>query len=298
MEGLPDCFTPLGWRYLFLLGKALRNTLHPEAADGDYSPAELRRARNAIRTVQAEFSEQLEAARHASPTFEVEETVLRTFLVKPQPRIIAKFLRANSRPAHTVLDEDGLLSMAFLISELVQQGVPGDLIECGVFRGGASIFMKGVLATLEVQDRTLWLADSFQGLPVPDGDNLRDAVVYAYLRELGAFAVTQYEVASNFATYELLDEKVRFLPGWFQDTLPSFEGRLALLRADGDWYESTRTVLESLYDKVSPGGFVIIDDYNPIFGAWDAVNEFRAERGIQAPMIQVNHGIHYWQKPV
>lgn len=296
MEGLPDCYSPLGWRYLFLLSSALRGAHYRDEEDEKFSPAELRRARNAIRTVQSEFAEELAAARRAPPTFEVEESVLRTILLDPTPNVIAKFLRNNSRPAHTLLSEDALLSMAFLISDVVKDEVPGDLMECGVFRGGASIFMKGVLATLGVRDRKLYLADSFQGLPDPDRANLRDAIVHAYLKELGSFAVTRQEVAQNFVSYDLMDQNVLFMPGWFQDTLPGFQGQLAVLRADGDWYESTRTVLESLYDRVSPGGFVIIDDYSPLFGAFDAVNEFRAERGIESPLIQVKKAVHYWRK--
>jgi hypothetical protein len=138
------------------------------------------------------------------------------------------------------------------------------------------------------------VVDSFQGLPKPE--RLVDAVLHAFLRESGSFAVSAGEVKANFERFGLLDEGVCFVPGWFADSLPAWQGQLALLRLDGDWYESTLTALECLYDKVSWGGFIIIDDYNPVIGAYAAVNDFRAARAIEDPIQRVNHQVHFWRK--
>ena len=140
------------------------------------------------------------------------------------------------------------------IERLVAEDVPGDLIETGVWRGGASIFMRGALEAYGDRERTVWVADSFQGLPKPDGERYpRDEGDSLWrFREL---AVPVEEVRRNFERFGLLDDRVRFLVGWFRDTLPNAPvERLALIRLDGDMYESTAVALESLYPKLSPGG--------------------------------------------
>lgn len=189
------------------------------------------------------------------------------------------------------------------IEDVLARGVPGDLMEAGVWRGGATIFMRGVLKVHGVEDRCVWAADSFQGLPQPDpvrfpkeaaahqGPVMRDAFKH--------LAAGLAEVKGNFARYGLLDAQVRFLPGWFNDTLPDAPvQRLAVLRVDGDYYESTRACLEHLYDKLSPGGYLIVDDYGE--DDWTycraAVDDFRAARGIREPMVQVDRSCWYWQR--
>ena len=189
------------------------------------------------------------------------------------------------------------------ILDVLERGVPGDLIETGVWRGGATIFMRGVLRACGVTDRTVWVADSFEGLPEPDPERFpvearvhRGPVMTKALKHL---AVELDEVVRNFRAYGLLDRQVRFLKGWFRDTLPSAPIRaLAVLRLDGDYYESTRDALVHLYDRVSPGGYVIVDDYGE--DAWtycrQAVDEFRRERGIGEAMVAVDSRCYYWRK--
>ena len=105
-------------------------------------------------------------------------------------------------------------------------------------------------------------------------------------------------VKANFDRFDLLDARVEFLPGWFKDTLPDAGiGQIALLRADGDLYESTIQILDNLYDKVAPGGFVIIDDYKSWPPCKKAVDEFRARHGIDAPIHDVDWTGVYWIKP-
>ena len=189
------------------------------------------------------------------------------------------------------------------IEDVVQRGVPGDLVETGVWRGGAVIFMRALLRVLEVTDRLVWAADSFEGLPKPDPTK--------YPREHKAYksaAMTKYyhhlaasldEVKRNFAAYGMLDDQVKFLKGWFKDTLPSAPiDAIAVLRLDGDYYESTRDALTALYDRVSPGGYVIIDDYGEDMWTYcrQAVDEFRRERGITDPLMSVDKPCSYWRK--
>jgi O-methyltransferase len=194
-------------------------------------------------------------------------------------------------------------NMAFCIESILSERIPGDLIEAGVWRGGAAIFMRGVLKAHGVTDRAVWAADSYEGLPVPDAEKFplearvqSGPVIQKSYRNL---AVGLDEVKRNFAAYGLLDDQVKFLKGWFKDTLPGAPvSALSLIRLDGDFYESTRDGLNALYDRLSVGGYVIIDDYGE--DTWTycrkAVDEFRTERKIQDPLVPVDSKCTYWRR--
>jgi hypothetical protein len=176
---------------------------------------------------------------------------------------------------------------------VLQQGVPGDFMETGVWRGGACIMMRAVLHAYGVTDRRVIAADSFTGFPKPSSE--ADATFY--LHEFRDFAVPLEAARAAFARYGLLDDQVVFLKGLFKDTLPTAPVEaLALLRLDGDMYESTRDGLVNLYGKLSPGGTLIADDYFLFDAQRKAVDEFRAERGIADPIIQIDHYGGYWIK--
>jgi len=189
------------------------------------------------------------------------------------------------------------------IEDVITNDVPGDLLEAGVWRGGTAVFMRAALAAHNCEDRRLWVADSFEGLPKPD-PALHPIEAKAHESKLMKdvyhhFAVSLDEVQSNFSRLGLLDARVRFLKGWFKDTLPSAPiERLSVIRLDGDYYESTMTCLSSLYDKLSPGGYMVIDDYAQ--DDWthcrDAVDEFRSARNITEPLVRVDSTCHYWQR--
>lgn len=190
-----------------------------------------------------------------------------------------------------------LRNLRRLAQQVVVEGVPGDFIETGVWRGGACILMRSVLKAYGLSDRRVFVADSFEGLPPPNpGSYPADAGdVHFQFEEL---AVSIDQVKANFAKYDLLDEQVVFLKGWFKDTLPTAPiEQLAILRLDGDMYESTMDALRNLYDKVSPGGFVIVDDYGCVAGCRLAVTDFRRERGIADPIIDIDGWGVYWRKP-
>lgn len=192
----------------------------------------------------------------------------------------------------------GLKRMANIrscVEQALADSVPGDLIETGVWRGGACIFMRAVLKAHGAQDRKVWVADSFQGLPEFDGRYAAD--IGDQFHSFGELAISVDEVKDNFRRYDLLDDQVEFLVGWFADTLPTAPiEQLALLRLDGDMYASTMDALDALYDKVSPGGFVIVDDYGAVPACEKAVHDFRDARGITDPIQEVDWTAAFWRK--
>ena len=197
--------------------------------------------------------------------------------------------------AETMIGLKRLDNLEFCVADVVRRGVPGDLIETGVWRGGATIFMRAVLEAYGDPDRVVWVADSFQGLP--EADPSRQTDVEDALWQYSELAVSLEEVRGNFERYGLLDERVRFLPGWFDKTLPAAPiERLSVMRLDGDMYDSTMVALESLYPKLSTGGFTIIDDYGAIRGCKEAVDEFRTRQGIEDPMYTIDWTGTFWRK--
>lgn len=200
-------------------------------------------------------------------------------------------------PAHsqTMIGTVRMRNIRYLLEKIIENGVPGDVIETGVWRGGACIYMRAILLAHNQTERLVWVADSFAGLPVADEERypLDSGDVH---HTFGELAVPLEKVQANFARYGVLDDNVRFLKGWFEDTLPSAPiERLALLRLDGDMYSSTIQTLDALYHKVSPGGVVIIDDYI-LPACRKAVDEFRAKHGIREAMQEVDGAAVFWQK--
>jgi hypothetical protein len=182
-----------------------------------------------------------------------------------------------------------------LIEEILNDGIPGYLIETGVWRGGATIYMRAILEVHAVTDRIVWVADSFRGLPEPDAERFAaDANdTHHTHREL---AVSADQVRANFQRFGLLDDQVRLLEGWFKDTLFTAPiQRVALMRLDGDMYESTWQALEALYHKVSPGGFIIVDDYI-LPACAKAVDDWRLSHGSNEPLHEVDGAAVYWRK--
>jgi hypothetical protein len=189
------------------------------------------------------------------------------------------------------------------IQEVIEKRIPGDLIETGVWRGGSTIFMRAALNAFGAHDRTVWVADSFEGLPEPDAEKYPlEAKAYqgvVQTKVMNHLAVDEVDVKRNFERFNLLGENVRFLKGWFKDTLPTAPiKQLAILRLDGDHFESTMDALTALYERVSIGGFVIVDDYGEESWTYckQAVDQFRASRSISSPLVRVDPSCYYWQR--
>jgi O-methyltransferase len=197
--------------------------------------------------------------------------------------------------SHTMVGRKRLDNIQNCLARIKKDKVPGDVAETGVWRGGASIFMKGCLSAWGMEDRKVWVADSFEGLPVPS--RAEDAGYDFSATKVPILAISLEDVQENFRRYDLLDDKVKFLKGWFRDTLHVAPiSQLALLRLDGDLYESTMDGLKALYEKVSPGGFIIVDDFNDFEPCRRAVVEFREQHGITDPIELIDWAGAFWRK--
>jgi O-methyltransferase len=181
------------------------------------------------------------------------------------------------------------------VETVVADGVEGDLIEAGAWRGGASILVRATLDSLGATDRCLYVADSFGGFPAPDTENFpvdaeRD------LHTVDFLAVGLEEVSGHFSRLGVSDG-VEFVPGLFQDTMASLAGhRWSLVRLDGDTYESTWLTLEALYPGLSEGGFLLVDDYKLIDECRRAVDDYRAQHGIEDPIEEVDWNGVRWRR--
>jgi O-methyltransferase len=191
--------------------------------------------------------------------------------------------------AETMIGMQRLTSLQHCVETALADDIPGDLVECGVWRGGASILMRGVLAAYGDETRRVWLADSFEGLPVPDPEKFKADKGLRFDRFKPVMAVSVEQVKANFERYGLLDDQVCFIPGWFRDTLHDAPiDRISVLRLDCDLYESTIQALDGLYPRLSPGGFCIIDDYHEIEACRQAVADYRAKHGVTAEILEID----------
>jgi len=217
-------------------------------------------------------------------------------LVHLRPSDVSDYLestheaRSREEDAETMVGVKQLDQMQACIVDIIRKNVPGDVLEAGVWRGGMSIFMRGVLKVVGDRRRT-WVADSFEGLPDPE----KQHNVFGWRQ--GDMAVSLEQVKSNFARYGLLDEQVVFLQGFFHETLPTAPIKnLSVLRADADLYESTRDILIHLYPKLSVGGYAIFDDYQNLKDCRLAIDEYRLDHQITDPIIPIDKRAVYWVK--
>ena len=175
--------------------------------------------------------------------------------------------------AHTMIGKKRMANLRMAASDVIEKNIPGDMVETGVWRGGACIYMRAILKAYGDTTRRVFVCDSFAGLPEPDETYEADKGDTHHTVEVLAVSVDQ--VKANFEAYGLLDEQVQFLVGWFKDTLPKAPiEAVSVLRLDGDMYESTMDGLAALYQKVSPGGYVIVDDYHAVPGCKAAVHDY------------------------
>lgn len=270
---MPTTATDAGQLYLDLMKRALTNGIYGDAA--------------------------LQPERRGGPRRRAWEKLKAWWGFTPPTEPFDSCRRAEGRDvpavAHTMIGLDRLDNLQDCLEQIIQDDVPGDCIETGVWRGGASIFMRAVLKAHGIVDRTVWVADSFAGLPPPNAEYPRDA--RSRLHECPQLAISLAEVQANFERYGLLDHHVRFLKGWFCDTLPRAPiESLALMRLDGDMYQSTWDALDALYPRLSVGGFVVVDDYGALPACAHAVHDYRARHGIIDTIHTIDWSGVYWRR--
>ena len=204
---------------------------------------------------------------------------------------------------YSLIGSPGLEHTHDLAQDLVQRKIEGSFVECGVAQGGCAALISMVAAG-EGLGRSCWFFDSFEGLPDPTNQDFSEGQTGQHIRPLprGSCLGTFEQVSQLlFEKFELSREKITLVKGWFQDTLSvqaEQVGRIALLRVDGDWYESTKCCLETLYDQVSDGGQIIIDDYCSCYGAKKATNEFIQNRNIETTLVPDGRGGCSFKKPI
>ena len=211
-------------------------------------------------------------------------------------------LRAEGRdwPLHG-LTMSGLRRLDDLqacVESIVGDDVPGDLIEAGSWRGGASMLTRATLDSLGDETRTVWVADSFQGFPVTDRQAAKEypRTLEPYLAVFDFLAAPLEQVQAAFARFGL-DHGIRFVPGFFEDTLPALTGtRWSLVRIDADTYDSTLLALRCLYPGLAVGGYLIVDDYWALEECRAAVDAFRGEHGIDEPIEPVDWTCVRWRR--
>jgi hypothetical protein len=197
---------------------------------------------------------------------------------------------------HTMIGLKRLDNLQFCVEDVLANNIPGDFIEAGVWRGGATIFMRAILEAYGIENRIVWVADSFEGCPKPNAEKYpQDVDSHLYTRKI--LAVSIDEVKANFQRYGLLDSQVRFLAGWFKDTLPQAPIKeLAVIRLDGDLYESTMDALINLYPRLSKGGYLIVDDFGAVPGCKQAVEDFRKKYDIKEKIMEIDWTGIYWRR--
>jgi O-methyltransferase len=274
--------------YVELLKSAITYALFKPDAQLPPSPAELSEAQEALERASDKFSEL------AAETANQEAC---SMLFAP-PEHVVKLNRSNTPRSHALTPRSGIDNLHRCVETVLKEGISGDLMECGVWRGGLCIFMRGLLKAHGDTQRRVWVADSFEGLPVPDPrKNLCDAICHELLGSANHLSISLEEVKDIFRRYGLLDEQVQFVPGYFDKTLPTVPVKsLAILRIDADYYESTVPCLDNLYPKLAVGGFLILDDYGLPLGERRAVDEYRAKHGITDKLEQVNDQEFFWRK--
>lgn len=198
--------------------------------------------------------------------------------------------------AHSMIGLERLGNLQQCCETVLREDVPGDMIETGVWRGGASIFMRAILEVHGDRTRRVFVADSFKGLPPPDAEKYPEDKGSKF-HTWNELAISRADVERNFDRYGLLDDQVVFLEGWFKDTLPKAPiEQLSIVRLDGDLYESTMDALVSLYPKLAPGGFIIVDDYGAVPNCKRAIHDYRDREGITEPLQEGDWSAVYWRR--
>lgn len=219
---------------------------------------------------------------------------------------------SDFKNSYTMVGFKRLCNVHNLLDHIRENNIDGDFIETGVWKGGVCIFIAEYIRLYKM-DKKIYVADSFDGLPRPNMDNYHfnteDIELYGefnnsfklgHLNDAGRlniFHIPIEEVKDNFKLFNLLNENVVFIKGWFKDSLKNNKNikKLSMIRLDGDLYSSTMDVLNNLYDNLSKGGFVIVDDYG-LYRCKQAVDEFRNKNNINDDIQEIDGCGVFWLK--
>lgn len=225
--------------------------------------------------------------------------ILRLFFQNPSKEsVIFAALILKVKPKFTMVRNRNLINLYRLVEEVNRYDLPGDIVECGVWNGGSAAIM-GVADRqgLYPKSRMIWLFDSFQGLPRPsEKDGAIEKRDFFEKWNMGDME----KVKQIFTQLGLGLDQVEIIPGWFESTLKAAAiDSIAVLHIDADWYHSVKTVLEAFYEKVVPGGFIVLDDYGYWEGCAKALRDFLSEQAVEGVVIrQIDKGGAFFQKPV
>jgi O-methyltransferase len=205
-----------------------------------------------------------------------------------------EFLELHARcAAYTMTSVERMYALYGAIHHVIRAGIPGELVECGVWRGGSSMMAALVLMQLGDSERRLYLYDTFAGMPEPGeldidarGQSAHPTWQTAQRQDINEWCYSSLtEVRENLLSTGLPTERLHLVEGLVEETIPATAPeRIAVLRLDTDWYESTRHELEHLYPRLSPGGVLIIDDYGHWAGARAAVDRYFA-KSVKPPLL-------------
>lgn len=201
---------------------------------------------------------------------------------------------------YTMTTIERLYALWSAVEYVAASRLPGDIVECGVWRGGSMMLAALKLKQCDAADRKLWLFDTFAGLPKPDAEIDIDVLGNRAIDGWNAHTLSdgktywayadEADVRNNMSLTGYPNHFQEFVAGLVEETIPTNgPATISLLRIDTDFYNSYKHILHHFYDRVAPGGVIIFDDYGHFGGAKRAVDEFMSERGIVTPLIRVDY---------
>jgi O-methyltransferase len=199
------------------------------------------------------------------------------------------------RPTYSMVPSNRLKVLYDLSKKINREYIKGDIVECGVYNGGSAAIMM-VPQSHSPENRSIWLFDSFEGLPPPtesDGSYERENYYEGWCKG------STEKVKEIFKRLKLPKKRLNLIEGWFQDTFPrevSKIKQIALLHIDADWYESVKICLQTFYPIVTKGGYIEFDDYGKFSGCKKAIHEYLTKHNIHAKLVTHDNGM-YLKKP-
>jgi O-methyltransferase len=230
-------------------------------------------------------------------------------LVKPDKRLVVNGLPAdfdtatvdtyNKVKQYTMTTPERIASLCNAVNYLVKNNIQGDIVECGVWRGGSTMAAIDTLIKAGDMTRQVYLYDTFEGMSEPtEYDKVFTGTTAGELlnstekedpTSVWCFSALE-EVQKNVGSLKYPLELVHYVKGKVEETIPAtLPGKIALLRLDTDWFESTAHELKHLYPLLVPGGVIIIDDYGHWEGARKAVDEYIANNSLPLLLNRIDY---------